>query len=319
MAPSRASTNAGRRRAQAKSAHRTRAATPKTGDGTRRGASKRAAPKAKAPKPKSPKAARAKPKPRAKTSRPKQAPAKQPSRSRAVTIAFVAATAAIGLGAAYFFWFRDSTFVQVERVVVEGIDGPEAAAVSEALTQAGQGMTTLNVDESELAAAVSRYPTAIAIETETDFPHGLTVRVIDRPPVLNASDGGPPVPVSEDGTLLHGVDTSEASLPALDVESLPSKGKLTGEPLALARVAGAAPEPLSPLIDGLEVEGEEGIEVTLKGGIPVRFGDADEAVAKWAAVSAILANPKVKTFTQLDVRVPERPSIAGAAPPSESE
>ena len=58
----------------------------------------------------------------------------------------------------------------------------------------------------------------------------------------------------------------------------------------------------------------DGIEVTLKGGIPVKFGDSDAAEEKWAAVSAILANPQVKTLTHLDVRVPERPSIGGAAP-----
>ena len=44
---------------------------------------------------------------------------------------------------------------------------------------------------SELATSVSRFPTVVAIETETDFPHGLTVNVTGRPPVLLASDGGP--------------------------------------------------------------------------------------------------------------------------------
>ena len=58
----------------------------------------------------------------------------------------------------------------------------------------------------------------------------------------------------------------------------------------------------------------DGIQVTLEGGIPVNFGDSDAAEEKWAAVSAILANPQVKTLTHLDVRVPERPSIGGAAP-----
>ena len=95
---------------------------------------------------------------------------------------------------------------------------------------------------------------------------------------------------------------------------MPLKGKLEGEPLALAQVAGAAPVPLRPLIDGLVVNEGDGIQVTLEGGIPVNFGDSDAAEEKWAAVSAILANPQVKTLTHLDVRVPERPSIGGAAP-----
>jgi cell division septal protein FtsQ len=234
--------------------------------------------------------------------------------SRAITIAFIVGTIALGLAAAYWFWFRDSSFVAVEKVTVEGMDGPEATQVTEALTRSAQKMTTLNVDEAELAAAVSRYPTVVAIETEADLPHGLTVEVTDRPPAVTASDGGPAVPVAGDGTLLHGVDASEEGLPAIQVESVPVKGKLDGEPLALAQVAGAAPEPLLPLIEGLAVDAGDGIMVTLEGGIPVKFGDPDELEGKWTAVAAVLANPQVKTLTHLDVRVPERPSIGGAAP-----
>jgi cell division septal protein FtsQ len=234
--------------------------------------------------------------------------------SRALTVAIVVGLVALALSAAYFFWFRDSSFVAVEKVTVEGISGPEAAQVTDALDRAGKEMTTLNVDESELAAAVSRYPTVAAVRTDSDFPHGLTVAVTGRPPVLMVSAGGTTVPVAADGTVLHGVDASAAGLPAIEVESVPVKGALAGEPLALAEVAGAAPEPLRPLIEGLAVESGDGIEVTLKGGIPVKFGDPDAAEEKWAAVSAILANPQVETLTHLDVRVPQRPSIGGAAP-----
>ena len=223
-------------------------------------------------------------------------------------------TITLGLAAAYWFWFCDSSFVAVEKVAVDGIEGPETAAVTAALSRTAEKMTTLNVDDEELAASVSRFPTFAAIETDTDFPHGLTIHVTDRPPVLTASDGGPAVPVAADGTLLHGVNVAEAGLPAIQLESVPLKGKLKGEPLALAQVAGAAPVPLRPLIDGLVVIEGDGIQVTLEGGIPVNFGDADAAEEKWAAVSAILANPQVKTLTHLDVRVPQRPSIGGAAP-----
>ena len=239
--------------------------------------------------------------------------------SRTVTVALVAAGIVLALTAAYLLWFRDSSFVAVEKVTVEGIDGPESEAVTEALTRAGLKMTTLSVDESELATAVSRFPTVVAIQTESDLPHGLVVEVTSRPPVLSASDGGPPVPVAADGTLLYGVEAPEGSLPELKVESLPVKGKLSGEPLELTQVAGAAPEPLRPLVDDLSVSAKDGIEVTLEGGIPVKFGEPDRAEAKWDAVAAVLANPQVKTLTYLDVRVPERPSIGGAAPPSKAE
>ncbi|MDQ2676497.1 MAG: cell division protein FtsQ/DivIB [Actinomycetota bacterium] len=266
--------------------------------------------KPKSAKPKSAKGKAAKPK----AVRPASSSSRARRRPRALTVALTAGILALGLAAAYFFWFRDSGFVAVEQVAVEGMEGPEAAQVTDALTKSARGMTTLNVDERRLAAAVSGYPTVVAVDAQPDFPHGLTIEVTGRPPVLTVSDGGPAVPVAGDGTLLRGVAVAEGGLPAIEVDSLPAKGKLAGEPLALAKAAGAAPAPLRPLIEGLGVEPGEGIEVTLEGALPVKMGDPDALEEKWAAVAAILANPQVKTLTHLDVRVPERPSIGGAAP-----
>ena len=304
MASSRASTTASRRRTKATST-RSRGHKPAP-----QGAKAKAKPKA-PPKTR----AKAKPKVAAKTGRPQTAKAPPKSfAARAVTAAIVTAIIATGLAAAYLFWFRDSSFVLVEKVVVEGMEGPEADAVTAALTRTGTKMTTLNVDEGELAAAVSRYPTVVSVVAEADFPHGLSIQVESRPPVLNVTDGGPPVPVAADGTLLRGLDGSDASVPTVNVPKLPATGTLAGDPLELARVAGAAPDPLRPLIDDISVGESAAIEVELEGGIPVIFGDSGQAESKWAAVSAVLADPQVKTLTQLDVRVPERPAIGGAAP-----
>lgn len=319
MASSGSSTPAGRKRA-AKTATRRRSA------GTHKPAKRKAPskPRAQAAKPK-PKPTATKPKPPAKpkrakpkTSRPKRHTSSRAQLvPRALTIALVVGAIALGLAAAYWYWFRDSSFVAIEKVTVEGIEGPETDQVSTALTKSAERMTTLNVDESALAAAVSRYPTVVAIETETDFPHGITVQVTGRPPVLSVSDGGQAVPVAGDGTLLRGV--AAEGLPAIQVDSVPVKGKLEGEPLALAQVAGAAPSELRPMIEGLVIAAGEGIEVTLKGGIPVKFGDPDALEEKWTAVTAVLASPQVKTLTHLDVRVPKRPSIGGAAPAPKPE
>ena len=54
--------------------------------------------------------------------------------------------------------------------------------------------------------------------------------------------------------------------------------------------------------------------MTLRGGIPVRFGSGSEAAEKWAAAAAVLADPKLDALTYVDVRVPERPAAGGAAP-----
>lgn len=304
MAKSSASSSAGRRRAPTKTKPRKR-----TSSGPHKTSKKKPAKAAGRPQ------ARAKPK---RVAKPKSAARPKATLTRSLTVAIAVGTLTIALAAAYLFWFRDSSFVAVEKVAVEGIEGPEADAASAALTEAAKTMTTLNVDEGQLATSVSGFATVVAISAEPDFPHGLTINVIDRPPVLRASAGGQTVAVAADGTLLDGVAVPEGTLPTLEVESLPAEGKLSGEPLALAEVAGAAPEPLRPLVEDLSF-GDKGIEVVLRGDIPVFFGDPGGAEQKWTAAAAVLASPRVKTLTHVDVRVPERPSIGGAAPPPTEE
>src|SRR4051812_48538752 len=62
------------------------------------------------------------------------------------------------LAGAYWFWFRDSSFARVHDVYVDGVSGPQARAIRNALEDGGLGMTTLHVRESDLRDAVSDYP-----------------------------------------------------------------------------------------------------------------------------------------------------------------
>ncbi len=116
-----------------------------------------------------------------------------------------------------------------------------------------------------------------------------------------------------DGTLLSGVSIAEEGLPVLAVAEIPSEGLLGGEPLEQAMVVGAAPAPLHPLIEKIEMSKDFGVQVTLRGGIPVRFGTAARASQKWSAAAAVLADPSLEALTYLDVRVPERAAAGGAA------
>jgi cell division protein FtsQ len=173
-------------------------------------------------------------------------------------------------------------------------------------------MTTLHFNPAKLEAAVARFPIVAGVEVDPDFPHGLQVKVIERPPALIASDGESDVPVAADGELLPGVDApTRDELPALQVGKLPSKGALTGVDLQEALIAGAAPAPLAPLVEDIAYGDEDGVTLTMKGGIELRFGDAHKADGKWAAAAAILADPRLDTLTYVDVRVPKRPSVGG--------
>jgi cell division protein FtsQ len=303
MASSRATTPAGRRRAG-------RGRATAAASSHRRPPAKRPAAARKPPK-------RAKGKPPKATAKPRKAPAKSggPARliARAPRILVVLAVVLGLLAGIYQFWFRNSSFVAVEKVRISGIRGPEQQAVEAALSKAAGEMSTLNVDTDALEAAVARFPTVTGVAADADFPHDLALTVEERPPVLLAKAGGQQVPVAGDGALLWGVDVAGMKLPEIGVEELPAQGTLSGDALEIAQVMGPAPKPLLELVGEVAIGGEEGVEVTLQGGVPVWFGGPDDAAAKWDAVAAILADPQIDTLTYVDVRVPERPSVGGAA------
>jgi cell division protein FtsQ len=305
MGSSRASTPAGRRRAarrtSATAKASTRRAAPKRP--AKKAAPKRAAPKARRPPPKR----KPSPKPRAKGTAGRAA-------ARAPKILAVVALLAGVLAAGYMLWFRNSSFVAVEKVSVAGMSGPERAAVEDALKRAAREMTTLNVDTAGLEAAVAAFPTVVGVEADASFPHDLAITVEDRPPALLVTAGKQSVPVAGDGTVLTGVDVGDAELPEVELGEIPARGALTGEGLEIARVMGAAPVALRALVEEVSYGGTEGVEVVLRGGIPVYFGLGDHAAEKWTAAAAILADPEIETLTYVDVRVPDRPSLGGAAP-----
>lgn len=199
----------------------------------------------------------------------------------------------------------------IRDVKVEGVRASDREQITAALTRAANGMSTLDVDASKLASAVSGFPAVASVTAHPSFPHGLTVDVTERRPVLVASDGDRQVAVAADGSLLPGLSVDGTSLPVLHVDRLPQAGRLDGQALDEARVIASAPGSLRPLIDGTAVTRDYGIVTTLRGGIDVRFGTGSKANAKWAAAAAVLADPSVTNLEYVDVQVPSRPAIGG--------
>jgi cell division protein FtsQ len=225
---------------------------------------------------------------------------------------------AVALGAGYLFWLRDSSMVAVDDVDVVGVTAGEREEIVADLTAAAERMTTLHVDRDRIERVASEYPTISSVNVDPNFPHGMRIEVVERPPTLLVRGGGHDVAAAADGTLLTGVPVAEGELPVLEVEEIPGSAALEGEPLEQALIVGAAPDPLRPLIEKIGYSDDYGVEVTLRGAIPVRFGSGAGAREKWAAAAAVLADPKLDALTYLDVRVPERPAAGGAAKPLQS-
>ena len=220
-----------------------------------------------------------------------------------LAVIFVAILALLGGG---WVWLRDSPLVAVERVTVAGLGGTQASEIRAALTVAARGMTTLDVREGALRAAVSSYPVVKDLSVSTQFPHGLRIVVSEQLPVAEVMVGSHPLLVAADGTVLHDVQTT-GSLPALTVKAVPG-GNTVQDPTALLelRALAAAPSRMLGRISGISTDYWHGIVVSVRQGPTIYFGGGERLDAKWQAALALLAAPANAGASYLDVTDPQR-------------
>lgn len=155
----------------------------------------------------------------------------------------------------------------------------------------------------------------LRIRSSTIEPHLTVVS-----PTAVIGEGNEAVGVSASGHLLDWQPPPEGLLPSLPLSTPPKGGRLAGPMLQQALVLGAAPAALRPCISG-SYYGTSGVDVELRSGIELRFGDASGAAKKWASAVAVLAEPTVTALDYVNVHSPRHPAIGGSGhalpPPSE--
>lgn len=231
-------------------------------------------------------------------------------RPRARALAgLVAAVVILGAG---FLWLRDSSLVAVQKVSVLGVSGPDAAPIRAALRSAARNMTTLDVRTAQLQSVVAPYPVVKHLEVSTQFPHGMQIRVIEQVPVAMVTAGVRRIPVSGDGTLLHGAGAgAAAALPVISLRVPPGGARLSGYALSEVHLLAAAPYPLLARVRGVQDGAAHGLTVWLRNGPSIYFGAASQLGAKWTAATAVLGNSGSAGSVYIDVTDPHRPA-AGA-------
>ena len=229
-------------------------------------------------------------------------------RRRLIAVALLA----VALGAGYFFWFRDSGFVKVEKVSVSGLAGsPDAARVRAKLADAAEQMTTLHLDVPALERSVADEPVVQSLSVTADFPHGLRIHIVENRPVAVLVANGRQVAVAPDGTVLPSVKDF-GGLPTVDVGAVPLRGRMPDGPAReRVAVAAAAPPRLLSRVDAIEIQHGRGAVAELRDGPVIIFGRANLLDRKWAAAAAVLAERSSQGATYIDVRMPERPVAGG--------
>ncbi len=147
----------------------------------------------------------------------------------------------------------------------------------------------------------------LVLRDTTAEPHVVLPRA-----TATIGSGSEAVGVGPDGSVLDWLPApEEGSLPELPLAVAPQMARLSGPVLQQARVLGAVPPDLQPHVEGSRY-GESGVDVELRSGIELRFGDASRAAEKWRAAAAVLADPSVTALDYVDLHVPGRPAVSGS-------
>jgi len=218
----------------------------------------------------------------------------------------------LGLGLGWL-WFRDSSFAAVERVSITGSGSSERAQVRAALESTAAGMSTLRVDERALEQVVEPFASVAALRIRPDFPHDLSIEVIEHEPVAAVTTGGSTIPATGGGLLLAGVQAGD------DLLTIATRAQVDGRrvgdehTLAALRVAAAAPPELRARAERL-FYGPGGMRLDLRAGPDLIFGSAGDARAKWRAAARVLGEDSSEGATYLDLRVPKLVAAGGVGP-----
>ena len=224
---------------------------------------------------------------------------------------------ALALAGGGWLWFRDSGLVKVHDVTITGVTASDGEQVKAALTDAAESMTTLDVHLQTLRDAVAGHPSVQDVTATPDFPHRLTIHVIEQRAVAAlSSTSGSRIPVTGRGIVLNGV-TADRDLPSLKLNA-PAGTRVTDRrALSALAVAGAAPTPLLHRTEELTLD-PRGVVVSLSNGPQLVFGPGTDARAKWIAAARVLADPSAAGATYLDLRIPGRVAAGGLAPVDDS-
>jgi cell division protein FtsQ len=219
---------------------------------------------------------------------------------------------AVVLGGGWM-WLRDSGLAKVTVVHATGATTSEESAIRAALDSAAREMTTLHIRRNVLDDAVAQYTSVAGLRVQKDFPHKLSIEVLEHRPVAALDVDGRRIPVSGGGIVLIGV-RADRDLPSIRKGTAPPDGRVSDQRTRAAlAVAAAAPQ---DLLDRSERVwwGPRGLTIDLRDGPPLYFGTGDDAALKWAGAARVLAEPSAAGATYLDLRVPGRVAAGGVGP-----
>jgi len=211
-----------------------------------------------------------------------------------VVVLVIAALAVLGSG-----------LFSIDEVRVEGAEQTDPDALAEIVADL-EGRPVLRVDTDAIEARLETLPWVDDARVTTDFPDGATIELRERTAVATVQDrdGGWSI-LDADGRVLAASEEQPDGLTAIIVPDLPAVEVAKFAPQG---VGGAATliRSLTPLIESrteaviVTPDGGD-LRLTLTGGTEVRFGAADDIVAKLVRLQTMLTALGTRPVRYIDV------------------
>ncbi len=214
----------------------------------------------------------------------------RPHRSRWRTVVAVVLVVALAIGAGWVVWF--SSVLTVREVRVVGAEGARAERILDAAA-VPVGLPLARLDAEQIAAQVRGVDWVREVEVRRGWPREVVLAVEPRVAVGRLVSGAS---VDAAGVEFEEPGSASPTQPRIDAQGV-------GLQAAVA-VLTSLPDGLARRVTALSASTRDDVELTLRSGVIVRWGSADQPELKAEVVDALLdRRPRM-----VDVSAPELPT-----------
>ncbi len=225
-------------------------------------------------------------------------------------IALVVGGALLVLGIGYVALFSPVFALDPARASVSGAGTVVAVDQVTAVVARHAGTPLPRLDVSRLRAEVLQVPGVRDATVSRSWPRGLTITLVSREPVaavpeMEAPDGVPApgfALLDQDGVQVGRAQAAPTGLPVVSVP--------VAEPRTLQAVLSVLrqmPAALAAQVGTVSAQTQDTITMTLRDGVTVQWGSADETALKAAVLAALRASPAAAGVHTIDVSAPRMP------------
>lgn len=166
------------------------------------------------------------------------------------------------------------------------------------------GTPLARVDLSAVASRVRRIPAVASAQVSRQWPHTIVIRVTRRVPVGAIESAGHWWSMDDTGALFDQASAPLAGVPVVRLDGVPAASTRD----EVAAVLASLPGSLEQTTRTVTASSVDSITLELKNGSAVRWGTADQSVAKARVLDALLLHHHATLY---DVSIPSQPAIRG--------